>query len=83
MTLEFFPSMDIYLDNYINIVIQIYIWGGTFMFLQKMTSEFFPSMDIYSDNYINIVIQIYIWGVLLHFSKNDLGIFSQPWGTKI
>ena len=53
MTLEFFPSPDVYSDNYINIVIYM---GGYFYVSPKMTSEFFPSLDIYLDNYINIVI---------------------------
>ena len=56
MTSEFFPSLDIYSYNYINIVIRIYVWGGYFYVSPKITLDFFPSLDIYLDNYINIVI---------------------------
>ena len=80
MTLEFFPSMDIYSDNYINIVIWIYIYGGYFYISLKMTSEFFPSPDIYLDNYINIVIQIYIWGYLYISPKMTLEFFPNCGG---
>ena len=81
MTSEFFPSMDIYSDNYI--VIWIYIWGY-FYISPKMTLEFFPSPDIYSDNYINIVIKIYIWGVLFTFlQKWPQNFFPTMGGTKI